>query len=249
MNFWFLFGSGCDKFVTRGALRGRRRSGMVLRNNAMKASHRTFRAFSLVELLSVIAVIVLMMSMMLPAISGFSSTAGRRGALNVLMNTFEQARVAALEAGRPVYVVLWRRQFPGMDSVMVLRENESGTGPYDQLTKWIKLPKGVLLHQPGAGSSILSATPPTSVFDPSRMPNAFTAPAGESINVLAFNESGGVSFPTTKAERKLIISEGVRGAGGTEALISTKKQGGGGFEIISISPYTGRAQLDVTTVQ
>ncbi len=201
------------------------------------------------ELLLVIGVIVLMMSLLIPAISGFSSTAGRRGALNVLMNTFEQARVAALEAGRPVYVLLLRRQFPESDSIMVLREPESSAEKYEQLSKWIKLPKGVLLHQPNAGSSILSATVPLSVFDPSRMPNASTIPVGEPVGVLAFNESGGVSFPVNKAERKLIVSEGVRGTGGTEALISGKKNAGGGFEIISISPYTGRAQLDVTTVQ
>ena len=222
---------------------------MVLRINTMTPSHRKSRGFSLVELILVIGVIVLMMSMMLPAISGFSSTAGRRGALNVLMNTFEQARVAALEAGRPVYVLLWRRQFPEQDAIMVLRETETESGPYEQLTKWIKLPKGVLLHQPTAGSSMLSVSAPVSVFDPSRMPNSFTPAANEPLGVLAFNTSGGISFPVNKAERKLIVSEGVRGTGGTEALISNQKNAGGGFEIISVSPYTGRAQLDVTTVQ
>jgi len=213
---------------------------------------RPAKAFSLIELLVVMAVISLMVALMLPAISGFSGSAGRRGAVNTVMNTFEQARVAALESGRTVYVVFWRRVFPEADALMVLRETEDGTGTYEQMSKWIKLPKNILLHQPAAGQSMLSIDP-ASVLTTGRMPRPVTLTAGESLNVLAFNESGGVAFPTGKPNRKLIISEGIRGDGGTEALLSSKKQDqsvpGGGFEIISVSRYTGRSQLDITTIQ
>lgn len=204
--------------------------------------------FSLIELLAVMAIITLMISLMAPAISGFSSTAGRRGAVNTIMNTLEQSRVSAVESSRPVYVVFWRRVFPEQDAMMVLRETETGSGNYEQLTRWIKLPKGILLHQPTVGQSVLSVDP-SAVFSQSRMPFPPTLASGESINALIFNETGGVSFPTAKANRKLIVSEGVRGNGGTEALISGKKQSAGGFEIISLSRYTGRSQLDVSAVQ
>jgi len=40
----------------------------------------------------------------------------------------------------------------------------------------------------------------------------------------------------------------VRGSGGTEALISQKKDASGGFEIISLRRYTGRASLEVSTL-
>jgi hypothetical protein len=40
----------------------------------------------------------------------------------------------------------------------------------------------------------------------------------------------------------------VRGSGGTEALISRKKEIAGGFEIISFRRYTGRASLEVSTL-
>jgi prepilin-type N-terminal cleavage/methylation domain-containing protein len=216
--------------------------------NTRPATLRTASGFSLIELLAVMAVIALMVSLLAPAVSGLTGTAGRRGAVNTVMNLLEQARVSAVESGRPVYVVFWRRIFPESDAIMVLRETESGSGGYEQLTRWIKLPKGVLLHQPAVGQSILSVDS-SGIFDQSRMPNPPVLAAGESLNAVVFNETGGVAFPTTKAYRKLIISEGIRGEGGTEALLSSNKQAAGGFEIISLSPYTGRSQLDVSTVQ
>ncbi|HEY5742881.1 MAG TPA: hypothetical protein VIS99_10095, partial [Terrimicrobiaceae bacterium] len=59
---------------------------------------------SLLELLSVSALIVLMAGLGYSAISGLSGSVGRRGAANVVMNTLEHARIAALESGQIVYV-------------------------------------------------------------------------------------------------------------------------------------------------
>jgi prepilin-type N-terminal cleavage/methylation domain-containing protein len=250
MKGWFIFDKVCGNIVTRSSLRGEGGSGR-LKSQAMNTNpvkSHSANGFSLVELLAVMAVIAVMMSLLLPSVSGLSSTAGRRGAVNTVMNTLEQARVSAVESSRPVYVVFWRRVFPEQDAIMVLRETETGSGNYEQLTRWIKLPKGVLLHQPTAGQSVLSVDP-SAVFNQSRMPTSPSLATGESINAVVFNETGGVAFPTTKANRKLIISEGIRGTGGTEALLSDKKQTSGGFEIISLSRYTGRSQLDVSTVQ
>ncbi len=218
----------------------------------MKVIHRKYSGFSLVELLTVVAIIAIMMAALAPSISSFTSTAGRRGAVNSLMNTFEQARVAALEVGRPVYVIFWRRLFPEPDAFMVVREPENTSlagWKYDQLTKWQQLPKGVLLHQPAAGQSLLSVAG-TGNFLPENLVKPPVVAPGESLNVLGFNEAGAVAFPAggNRALLKLIISEGVRGAGGTEAAISNKKSAAGGFEIISFSRFTGRSQLDVTTI-
>jgi prepilin-type N-terminal cleavage/methylation domain-containing protein len=206
--------------------------------------------FSLIELLTVVAIIAIMMSLLAPAISGFSSTAGRRGAVNSLMNTFEQARVAALESGRTVYVLFARPDFPEQDAVMVVRETDTGTGDYEVLSRWRKLPKGVLLHDPSVVDSLLKKNISDSGFDTTRL----NVPKLGNLNptdlkVLAFNDQGAITFPVGKAFRKIILSEGVRGQGGTEALISTRKASAGGFEIISLAQYTGRAQLDVSTLQ
>jgi len=242
--------SAVERFASKVERRiSRRASPIGLSTLNAQLSTRRPHAFSLIELLVVMAVIAIMLSLLLPAITGFNSTAGRRGAVNTLMNTFEQSRVAALEAGRTVYVLFARPDFPEQDAIMVVRETESGTGPYEQLTKWIKLPKGVLLHDPTAGNNLLKAGQTGSGLDTTRLPAASPV-AAANLGVLVFNEAGGIAFPSAdKTQRKLIVSEGVRGSGGTEALISGKKQGAGGFEIISLSRYTGRSQLDVTTVQ
>ena len=69
---------------------------------------------------------------------------------------------------------------------------------------------------------------------------------------MTFNEAGGVQFPSGSSPnaRKLYLSEGFRGTGGNEQAISVRKnsQGlGGGFEVISLSRFTGRVQLDIST--
>lgn len=230
---------------------------MLSRTSLFVSARPATRAFSLVEMIAVMAIVVIMLALLTPAVSSFTSTAGRTGAVNILMNTAEQARVAALESGRTVYVVFNRRIFPEQDEIAVLREPDpeapaSAGDSYEALTRWIKLPKGVLLHSLNKpGLDILSVAPTSggsgTKFDPSRSPLPLNRRAGEEYNVLAFNGYGGISFPNS-AKLMLFVSEGVRGEGGNEALISANKERAGGFEIISFRRYTGRASLEVTTL-
>lgn len=250
MKRWFIFNSECANIVTTSSLRGVRGWG-TLRFNAMKTKsvHSSRQsAFSLIEMLAVMAVIAVMMSLLAPAIQGFSDTAGRRGAVSVVMNTLEQARVAALESGSDVFVVFCRQSTPNEDRLLVLRETEAGTGDYEQLTKWIKLPKGVLLFDPSSGpASILDAG--VGSFDRNRspvdIPDDSALPAGKGLVALKFNGSGQVASPST-GKLWLHISEGVRDSSGSEARLGNKVANSLPFEIITMAKYTGRAQLDVT---
>lgn len=206
--------------------------------------------FSLLEILVVVAMMAIMMSLLLPAISGFSSTAGRRGAVNILMNTFEQARVAALESGQTVYVGFADNDFPVEDmryaAFIVFRDatNEEkaaapdpATKSYVVLKKWTRLPKNI------AFKSIKSSLIGNDGKSFTNLPNE----VGQSFNddrfpFVAFNSAGAVDEPSNNL--RVFLYEGYY-AGGQDNF--TRNTGASGlFEQISLSRYTGRVQLDIT---
>ena len=111
---------------------------------------RTQGGFSLIELLLVSAVMALMAALLYSALSGFSSSAGRRGAVNVLMNTLDHANSGPWEPSQTVYVGFADDDFPIEEmryaSFLVFRETSeeeraSGAGSYFVLKKWTKLPE------------------------------------------------------------------------------------------------------------
>ncbi len=208
------------------------------------------RGFTLVEMLAVLAIIIILLSLLAPLINSFSSTAGRKGAINVIMNTFEQARAVALSTGTNVYVVLRKRQFPDQDSIMVARDavewnpDEKGKNLI-LLTRWIALPKGILLYTP-KGANIFKAGI-SGAFDVSALPTTGGKPNNpSSLACVKFGPTGAVLHPT-KNDCKLLVGEGVRGSDGNETLITANKDSGL-FDVITLRRFTGRATLDVSTV-
>lgn len=211
---------------------------------SLGSAKTTKGAFSMVEMLAVIAVISIMMAMLAPAVKGFSETAGRRGAVNVVMNTLEQARVSALESGRDVYVLFYRKSFPNEDGLAVIRQMENDSG-YEQVSRFQKLPKGVLLAKPGAGASLIDSLLSGSITLPQNL-EASKMGVGQ-IAAIKFNASGQAST-LNNAPLRLYISEGTRDGAGNESQSSKKATAGLPFDIVSIAKYTGRVELDVTTV-
>ncbi len=204
------------------------------------------RAFSLVELIAVMAILVVMLSLLAPAIGNMASTAGRKGAVTTLMNTFEQARVAALESGANVTVILWRRAFPEVDSIMVVRERlpwDSGPAgsDYVQLTKWIKLPEKTLFYS--QQNTIIPASTAAKPTDFSFHPPGTTSSDEDRFSYVQFKPTGVISFPNN-GTLALFVTEGVRDDFGNEARVAQKKHNG--LERIAFARYTGRATLDVT---
>lgn len=201
---------------------------------------------SLLELLSVSAVIVLMAGLFYSSISSFSSSAGRRGAVNVLMNTLEHARVAALESGQTVFVGFSDDDFPIEDmrykAFVVFRETSdeeraAGAKDYLVLRKWTRLPGKVALKRV-AGSIIPESGGQTFPGLDGVLPDS---QRDETFPSVAFNGSGAVAGGGNPIE--LFLYEG-HFAGGND--IQTRKSGDL-FEKISLSRYTGRAQFNVTT--
>jgi hypothetical protein len=124
------------------------------------------------------------------------------------------------------------------------------------LTKWIQMPEGILLHKPSAGTNIFnnkaSDVLSSADLDLLPKPGGGKLPEDDFLAVVKFNSSGAIVSPSTSADARIVITEGVRGAGGTEAVLANRKQGqvlpGGGFDIITLSRFTGRPRLDVTTL-
>jgi hypothetical protein len=211
-------------------------------------------------MLSVTGIMVLLVAMMAPALKDITSQAGRKGAVNILLNTFEQARVAALEMSVPVYVGFADAGMPesGLGQAnqeypyrrfIVFRERIAGidtnpTGTFVPITKWEKLPDGVSFKS-GLGTIADSRSGGTIALEQT---DGFPSVRGRyDLPVLKFNRMGIIEMPGS-ANLWLFIYEGfysngndvfVRAAGGREQ---------GLFERISFARYTGRAQLDITTI-
>ncbi len=208
------------------------------------------RGFSLVELIAVMAIMVVMLSLLAPAVGNMVGTAGRKAAVTTLMNTFEQARVAALESGASVHVILRRRAFPENDALMVTRErlqwDTVGTpGQPIQLTKWIELPEKTLFFSQSPLIRNGDEPPPylkSTGFVP---PNPIT---GDRDSYITFSPRGTISYPGTQTRETLtlFVTEGARDGDGKEARISP--QGIAPLERIAFARYTGRARLDVTSL-
>ncbi len=198
----------------------------------------------MVEMLSASAVMALMAAFLYSALSAFSSSAGRRGAVNVLMNTLDHARIAALESGQMVYVGFADDDFPIEEmryaSFLVFRETSdeeraSGGGNYVVLKKWAKLPGNVAFKRV-TGSLVPDSGGQTFPGLGTRLP---IGQQDETFPSLAFNGSGAVDGGGNPIQ--LFLYEGYYDG---RQDIRTRK-GGDLFEKISLSRYTGRAQFDV----
>ena len=229
--------------------------GVAARGGEMSSFPKSRRpgrkGFSLVEVIAVIAIIVIMAGLLAPAIKGITASAGRKGAVNVLMNTFEQARAAALETGANVYVVLWKRQFPAQDSVLVVRdalEWNSGETGLVPLTRWVQLPKGILLYDPPkVAKNLFKADPPSGFGFTSLPKSGGETPDLNELAIVKFTPMGTIQNPSDKDDCRLMIGEGFRGADGNETLVNSRKDAGL-FDVITFRRFTGRASLDVSSL-
>jgi prepilin-type N-terminal cleavage/methylation domain-containing protein len=206
-------------------------------------------AFTLLELLVVVAVICVMMTLLVPAVGSMTSSGGRKGAVTIVMNTLEQARMAAIEKSRDVVVVFWKKNgttsaADEQDAILVLRRDDSNN--WEPIGRWVKLPKGVLFHSEDAHSEILkqnsSALAEVADATISALPGN---PTKINLGAVQFSSSGAVQLPSTSIGLRVALTEGQRNESG--ALVADKQKSGG-FEVISIARYTGRTTLDITSL-
>jgi len=204
-------------------------------------------AFSLLELLAVTAILALIAGLLAPALQGLTSPAGRKGAVTIVMNTLEQARVSAIETGREVVVVFWKKngtdesQPDEQDAMLILRKNDAEA--WEPITRWIKLPRGVLFHGEDEDSKILYDNSGLEAVCDTSIDSLPGKPAKNTLGAVHFSPTGAVQLPSTSNGLRIALTEGQRGA---DQTLIVNKQKDGGHEIISLARYTGRATLDVS---
>ena len=219
-----------------------------------KKLHRNCIGFSLIEVLTVVAITAMLMTMAIPAISGFTSPAGRKGAVTIVMNTLEQARVSAIETGRETVVLFWKKNgvagFPPdeQDAVMVLRKNEAAA--WEPITRWVKLPNGVLFQSENTSSLILTAEADQTMLNaiPYNSADPKTRPVASQSGTVQFTTSGSIVSPSGSSDGLYIaFAMGQRKTGTGDMAFD--KQKSGGKEVISLARYTGRSTMDIVDLQ
>jgi prepilin-type N-terminal cleavage/methylation domain-containing protein len=203
--------------------------------------------FSLLELLTVVSIICILVALLVPSVAAFTSTGGRKGAVTLVMTTLEQARVSAIETGREVVVVFWKKngtdgsQPDEQDAMLIIRKNDAEA--WEPITRWIKLPRGVLFHGEDAESKILyDASGLEAVCDTS-VDSLPGNPSKNTLGAVHFSPTGAVQLPSTSNGLRIALTEGQRGPDGT---LVVNKQKDGGHEVISLARYTGRVTLDIS---
>jgi prepilin-type N-terminal cleavage/methylation domain-containing protein len=203
--------------------------------------------FSLLELLTVVAIICILVALLVPSVAAFTSTGGRKGAVTLVMTTLEQARVSAIETGCEVVVVFWKKngtdgsQPDEQDAMLIIRKNDAEA--WEPITRWIKLPRGVLFHGEDAESKILyDASGLDAVCDTS-IDSLPGNPSKNTLGAVHFSPTGAVQLPSTSNGLRIALTEGQRGPDGT---LVVNKQKDGGHEVISLARYTGRVTLDIS---
>jgi prepilin-type N-terminal cleavage/methylation domain-containing protein len=216
------------------------------------SAHRKTRALTLIELLAVIAIITILMSLLAPSFSALGGSARRRGAIDQLLTTFDQARVAAMRNASKVYIGFADFAFPVIDmryrSYIVFRPrlkhdqpscNAAGASQFVYLTKWRRLPQGISIKS--EMKSIVGETGASVSVGPlDKFPNLTTG----NLPVVVFNHIGGISQPSTSNLLKLYIYEG-HFKGGRDIPAQANRHA---FDVISIARFTGRPRLELASI-
>jgi len=203
--------------------------------------------FSLVELLVVVAIISLLISLMGPIVEGMASPSGRKGGVTIVMNTLEQARAAAIQKGRAVEVVFWKKngtgtEFDAQDAMIVLQKDEADSA-WEPISRWVKLPKGVLFNGEDSQSAIFSTAFSTPGVTNLPGVSNFSA-VTDQLRSVRFTSTGAVQTAApANTHLSISLTEGQRASADDTMVVEKQKKGG--REIISLARFTGRATMDI----
>jgi len=218
-------------------------------NPPTKLARQELKGFTLVELIAVMGIIVIIMALLVPAVGTLVGSKGRQGALNRLIGTFDRARIAALETSGDVYIGFADSTFPVPEmryrSYIIFRKRtETDTppagpsaSPYVFLTKWETLPQGISIK-----SEQLSLVGNSGSLVTVSNTDSFPRISSGAVPTIVFNASGAVAGPVESKFLKLLVYEGFY-EGNRDVLTHSS----GLFDLITLSRFTGRARLEVSS--
>ncbi len=185
------------------------------------------------EMLVVVALIAVLSALTLPALQGLAGTSGLRGGVNTVLAALDQARAAAIESGTDVYVGFPPPDFSDpndpttkFSTLIVFRGPRPDEPPktFKPLSRWMRLPSGVLM-----------------IADNITLTNLETSPA-DSLPKLAGKE---IDPLVIRYDRFGRVRNGV--SGGTNITVGEALVGGGqpqwkanNREFLTVQRLTGR---------
>jgi len=207
------------------------------------------RAFTLLETLTVVTVMAILMTAALPAINSMSNATGRQGAVNTLLNVFEQARITALSNGVNSYVGFADQSLSQLGNdfpyhAYIIFRDRVDSDPagvqYVAVTKWMFLPKNISfkkdctsLFQDG------TAVVPVPANNLPQLAN------GASLPAIVYTHTGAIKTPSKTESLCLYLYQGV--FTNNRDMLMTKNSTY--FDRITFQRFTGRAETDLATLQ
>lgn len=205
----------------------------------------------MIEMLAVMSIMLIMMALAAPMIGDFATQSGRRGAVNILLNSFENARVAALQSGTNVYVAFADQNFPveemRYNSFIIFRDRTEydTTIPADQeyvyLTGWRQLPDGISFQR--QTNSVLN--PAKANLTISAVDN-FPQFAAGTLPIVQFMETGGIVQPSAGSGANplaVYIYEGFFDSSNNTEVNTSQIAG---VDKFSLARFTGRMRHEIS---
>ncbi|CAN5385364.1 hypothetical protein BH09VER1_BH09VER1_07420 [soil metagenome] len=194
------------------------------------------RAFTIVELLTVVAIIAVLSVLTAPALSSLKARDVTRGG-NLVADLTQQARQNSMMRGVLTALVLLNNNTGKAEwnnRAFVLMELSPGSSTWNPVTRWCKLPDGVVV-QPATYTGSTSA--PTPLNLPSL--EGKTVAASECIYQV-FSPSGALlTSGVASGSPSIQLYEGTSGSGGQVTVQNTAN-----YYSVVINPYTGLAKID-----